>query len=176
MNPFAIAEPYAQALFHLPASQEEMESREELLKEIARVWQKDKSFRQFFLNPEIAFETKRTVLEKAIKEAPLVEFLLLLLKKAKIKFLPQIASKYQQLSAVKSGKSIVTLMSARPVEATLKEKLRTNLEHMYVKPVLLREKIDPRLIGGVILMVDCTMIDFSVKGRLEELTKRLLRD
>ena len=54
-----------------------------------------------------------------------------------------------------------------------REKLIGKLEEKSGKKVILSEKIDPSILGGIIVEYDNSRIDNSVKGNLEAVAKQL---
>jgi F-type H+-transporting ATPase subunit delta len=172
---YEIAYRYAKALFNLVASREQMAKRGEMLALIALLLKKIPKFEKFLLNPQMNKESKKALLQKGISDPALLAFLLLVLEKGKIKYLGEIASKYQQMVTVYRGIIPATLISATAVDDELKAKLKERLEKAYGKAIALQEKIDPQIIGGATLIIENKIVDFGIKGRLEDLKKSLLR-
>jgi len=176
MNGFEVAEPYAQALFRLPSSLEEKEVRKKLLTFLSELWKTQPFFARFFYNPEISKEEKSSFLKKGIADLDLINFLLLVFDKGKIRFLPEIATKYEQLVSAVSGRLIVTVVTAIPLDAALKNRIQTQFAKRYARNVALIEKTDRQLIGGALFLFENKLIDFSMKRRLEALKYSLLKD
>lgn len=65
----------------------------------------------------------------------------------------------------------VELTTAHPVEAS--RTIIHELNQIVGKDIELKQKVDEKLIGGVVVKVDDTMIDGSVKGQLQRLRKDL---
>jgi F-type H+-transporting ATPase subunit delta len=172
---FDVAERYAQALYRTPASWEDKVARKETLMTVARMWKTHPSFAYFFLNPEIGKEEKSHLLAKGIKDPQLIHFLILILKKGKIKFLPEIASKYERLVTAASDSLVVTLVTARQASDRLKKNMQEQLEKKLGKSVVLVEKKDAKILGGVVLIFENKLVDFSIAHRLEGLKHFLLR-
>jgi F-type H+-transporting ATPase subunit delta len=175
MKKFEVAYRYAKALFALKAGAEEREARATQLLEMASLMKRLPLFRRFLKNPQIKSENKKNLLETIIEDAPLVNFLLMLLSRGKLELLPEIAAKYQSLKRMASKMGVAWLVTAKTVDAEIKTQLKERLERAYAKPFILYEKIKPEIIGGAILIVDNKLIDFSIKGRLEAMKKSLLR-
>jgi F-type H+-transporting ATPase subunit delta len=64
--------------------------------------------------------------------------------------------------------------SARPIGGPELDELARALKQRLGKDVVLRNRIDPALVGGVRVLADNRMIDCSVQGRLEGLRRRML--
>lgn len=97
-------------------------------------------------------------------------FYLYLLKKRKIKLLPFILDKLAEIEKEKRGIKEIEIETARP----LSEEQKRKLMKIYKKQkVIIQEKINPQILGGIILKIDDIIIDGSIKGNLERLKEEL---
>jgi F-type H+-transporting ATPase subunit delta len=64
--------------------------------------------------------------------------------------------------------------SARPIDRAELDVIAAGLKRRLNKEVVLENRIDPALVGGVRVLADNRMIDCSVQGRLEGLRRRML--
>jgi len=55
------------------------------------------------------------------------------------------------------------------------DEIQKQLEGTYAKKILFNTKIDPAVIGGFVLQVEDTIIDASLKNKLELLKKKFLK-
>lgn len=167
---FDIAQRYARALFSL-TSVEQMHSRSVALNTLAKL----SSFNQLMLNPQIPSSQKQVILQKAISDETLIHFLLLLLVKKRLEYLSWIAKKFRLLCLEHENVGKLTIISAHPLDQQHKEMLKDQLEKKIKKNLVIFEKIAPEIIGGLIVIVDNTIFDYSIKGRLDKMQKVLLR-
>jgi F-type H+-transporting ATPase subunit delta len=100
-------------------------------------------------------------------------FITLLARYGRITLLPHIATIYEQLRAQYEKTMDVSITSAFDVEAADKEKLTTALGRRLQREVTLTTAVDPTLLGGLIIRTDNTVIDNSVRGKLEKLSQAL---
>jgi len=169
-----IASQWTKVLFNLTVSQEQMTSRKEILSQITSMLLKTPKFGQFILSPQVSELEKKEVLQKGIADIQLANYLSLLSKKGKFKYLPEIAKKYRSMVMEYNGIIEATLMSAAAIDDELKAQLQLRLEKNYGKTFIIHEKINPEIIGGAVLIFDNKMIDCSILGRLEKMKKNLL--
>jgi F-type H+-transporting ATPase subunit delta len=171
-----IARRYARALFDLSFPKELMIKRAELLDDLAQLLKKVPRMGPFFMNPQVKEEQKKSLLKTALPHLDplLLHFLLLLVDKKRFKYLPEIAEKMKRMTADYQELIEVEVITAFPLEESIKLALEKQVAHEYRKPCLIRESLDAKLIGGAILIVGNQMIDFSLKGRLNKLKIRLL--
>ena len=67
----------------------------------------------------------------------------------------------------------MTVITSIPLKPDLKDRLIKKLEQKSGKTVKLNEKVDPSIIGGIILRMGNSQIDNSIKGRLEAVAQQL---
>ena len=67
----------------------------------------------------------------------------------------------------------MTVITSIPLKPDLKARLIKKLEQKSGKTVKLNEKVDPSIIGGIILRMGNSQIDNSIKGRLEAVAQQL---
>lgn len=129
----------------------------------------------FLFDARIDKETRRQ------KLGPLLEgmheltrnFVNLLFDKNRDGVLRGLPAAFHRRLRIEDGATDGVVESARPIEATEISNLQTSLGARLSKKVHLINKVVPELVGGVRVIVDNKLIDYSVQGRLEGLRKRL---
>ena len=71
--------------------------------------------------------------------------------------------------------AVVTAVSAAPLEEKAEAAIVEKLKKQLGKEIVLNKKVDPSVLGGVVLRTDGLQIDGSVRGRLEEIKKEIVR-
>lgn len=102
-------------------------------------------------------------------------FLELLFDKHALFALPKIEKAFRPKANAALGIAEGTLFSAKPLSAGQKETIERSLGKRLGLKVVLEEKIDPSLIGGVNVLVGETLYEGSLEGSLERLRARLLK-
>ncbi len=64
--------------------------------------------------------------------------------------------------------------TAVPLPEDLEKKLQQELERLFGKKVRIRPRIDPRIIGGLFVVIEEKIIDRSIRSELEKLRDDLL--
>jgi F-type H+-transporting ATPase subunit delta len=134
-------------------------------------------FSTFLKHPFIKNEEKKSVLKNLFKDKSdtlFLNFLFFLLDKKRIKYLPQIANEFCEMADKKLGRLQVGLLTALPIDNEMKEKVRQTLENQYKMKVYLKDKIDPQILGGMVLSIGNRVMDGSLKTRSTELKNHLL--
>lgn len=168
-----VAPRYSKALFQMDGSKEQ---RLEILEKLLDLWNKDPKLQTFLTSPTISKGEKLALLKQALgdgKDENLGAFFNLLIESNRCKVIPAIIQNYKKKVTDSLGILEVTLCTAVPIDRQEKEVLKLKLEHQYNKKVEIKEKINPQIIGGVILSMGDKLLDFSIRGRLETLRKQL---
>lgn len=171
-----IAVRYSQALFNLESS---LEGREKLLDDLEKFLIALKPCSKcfiFFSSPIINLERKEEIIKKILRDYPnekLIAFLCTLLAKRRFRYLAEIVEEFRKKVNEERKVQDARLITAVPVEEAIKSELVRKLEKKYQKRILIKEEVNPQLIGGGILIVGNEMIDFSVRNRLENLKEDL---
>jgi F-type H+-transporting ATPase subunit delta len=162
---------YAKALFRIQAS----EKIDTLLKASIQLLQHAPLFAPFLEHPEVRLEAKTHVLKLCFQEPLLVRFLILLIVHKRLKSLSAIAYYYHSFYLNSQGMKEAKLITAKAVAPSLVQKFQQQLEAIHHQKFAISTEVDPKLIGGAILFVGNTFVDYSLKGRLGMLQDYLLK-
>lgn len=102
-----------------------------------------------------------------------LNFLSLLIEKLRIGEFGAIAKEYRRLHHEYYGIQEVTVRSALPIAQPLQEKLEAALERLTRKKVIVRYVSDPSLLGGVLIETEGSVLDGSIRERLDALGRQL---
>lgn len=87
--------------------------------------------------------------------------------------LPEIVDRFVQRSAASRERVVAEVRSATPLEADQRDRLAEALGRATGKAVEVRVIIDPDVLGGIVAQIGDTVIDGSVRSRLDELRERI---
>lgn len=164
---------YAKALFLSSSTDEERRMHADALRFLSQEIKKHPHAEQFFQNPFIPLEEKKTTLKKAFgKGEKLVTFLELLIKNNRFKELQGISFDYQNFLSESTETLETTLVFAEAMDSKTKDIFKEKLEKLLKKKVEISEKIDPSILGGFVLVAEGKIIDLSLKGKLNSLKDR----
>ncbi len=157
------ARPYAKALYEVAATEEPKTWLPVM--QICEALGNDDDTRRFLGAHDLTLDKFDNVLQALLSKAKIKEtpakfenFLKVLAHNKRFSLLPEI---------------VAEIISARTLSDKSKKTLISKLEKKYGKKVEASIKIDESLIGGAVIKVGDTVIDGSIKGRLEQLTKAL---
>jgi F-type H+-transporting ATPase subunit delta len=97
-------------------------------------------------------------------------------EKKRIALLPAIIDVFHRLVLAYRNTVEGELVSAVALNETQVEKIKTNIETMIGKSVLLKEDIDTSIIGGFVVRVEDLVIDNSIRYQLEKLREKLVAE
>jgi F-type H+-transporting ATPase subunit delta len=135
------------------------------------------ALRSLLENPEIEPWKKADVLARVAEgsDEEVVNFLRLLAEKGRAGELPQIVDELDTLVAAAQRILDVELTTATQLSDRDFDRILGRIEEASGRKVQATRKVDPDLIGGIVLQAGSMRLDASVRGRLERLRHDLTR-
>ena len=173
----AYARRYSQAIFRMALEQKDLNRWQSDLRKVAAMM-KDSALLSLITNPKITGEEKSQNLKQRLGDVnPLaIKLVLLLAAKGKLALIDDVAEEYQVLVDNYrgiEGTEIAEVTTAIPLDNDYQLKIAQRITDIVGKPVLLRPKVDPAIIGGIIIRVGDKLIDGSIRSKLTALRKDL---
>ncbi|RMF27447.1 MAG: F0F1 ATP synthase subunit delta [Cyanobacteria bacterium J083] len=172
-----IAEPYAEALMSIAQEHNLTEQFSQELRSLLDLMAESSDFSNFVTNPVINPTVKKTVLQQVMGEESnpyLVRFLMLLVDKRRLVFLPQIAEQYLALLRELNQTVLAEVTAATELNdeqrAALVEKIKAMTN---ARDVELKITVDQDLLGGAIIKIGSKVIDASLRGQLRRISMTL---
>lgn len=177
MRDETVARNYAEALFELAARHEGPEVYGEALDEVARLLDEEPSFRSFVKTPRVSAAEKKKVVRRAFEgrlPEPFVNFLLVTIDKRRQRLLRQMALQYHELLDEHMNRVHVDVTVARPLADDLRSELASRLSTLLGKTALPHVRVDPAILGGVVVRTGDTVFDGSLRRRMDGMRRQLL--
>ena len=175
----AVARRYAQALFEL-LDQSNIEVTRETLNGLGQAVKDSSSLRHVVVSPAFSVDEKIAVLTELGDRfgCPPVgkAFLAQLVKKNRVAFLPDIADAFGQLVDQSKGTQHVTVSSAAALAQAEQDRIRARLRDTLKREVDVTFQTDSNHLAGVQIHVGSTVVDSTVRGRLNAIQSLLKRD
>ena len=89
--------------------------------------------------------------------------------------LEEIAKEFERLMAREERRLTVELTTARELSDAEAESILKQIEDAAGRKVEATQKVDPDLVGGIVLQAGSLRVDASVRGRLERLRTELVK-
>ncbi len=169
----AVGRRYAKALFELSKEGKSVDKVSQSLSELLGYLEVSSDMQNFVSTPLYAREHQREAILAIAKKAklnPLVANTLgLMAQKGRLGDIEAMVSAFQDLVNAEQDEVVVEVTSAKELTATQSKKLASTLKDKLGKDVTINAKVDPEILGGLVVNIGSTMIDNSVKGKLSKL-------
>lgn len=170
-----VARRYARAILEVAQAEKQARPLRDELAAAARAVAGNPELQRALLHPALKPEKKRAILQALFTSASalLRRALDLVTLRGRLALLPEIAEEYTDALLESEGRAPAELVSATPLDASEAERVRAALEQALGKGIELKTRVDPALLGGLVVRVAGRDYDGSVRGRLLALKKRL---
>jgi len=169
----AIARRYARALVQLATEEGGVEKFHAELTAFNTVLADNRNLWAILVSPAYRIEAKRgmmlELIEKQALSGTVKNFLLLVLDKNRLNYLPQIVESYGMFADELSGVVRPTITSAMPLDEAQVENIKGTLVKSTGKKVIVKVEVDPSLIGGVVTKIGDKAFDGSLKTQLAKI-------
>ena len=164
---------YATALFDLAREQGKLEETEEALARLSASLDESEDLARLVRSPIFSADEQSAALAAISKQAGLpalaANFLQLLVKNRRLFALRDIITGFRKLSADHRGELTADVTSAVALSKTQADELKATLKAKTGKSITLVEKVDPAILGGLVVKVGSRMVDSSIRTKLQNL-------
>ncbi|MEG2038868.1 MAG: ATP synthase F1 subunit delta [Oscillospiraceae bacterium] len=167
---------YASALIKLAI---ETDSLDEIFEQIMIIKEEiisNPNFIKILDAPMIAVEDKLSVADETFKgkiNVYLLNFIKILVEKGAMHEFVNCANAFEKLYNEDKNIEKVTAVTAIPLNEKLTEKLIKKLETVTGKTIVLVNQVDPECMGGIVLRLENSQIDGSIKTKLEAIKTQM---
>lgn len=172
-----VARNYAETLFELARAHEGLDVYGEGIETVARLVEENPDVRLFLETPRIDAQAKKEVVRRAFGDVlpeHLVRFLLVVIDKRRQRLIGRIAREFGELVDAEMGRQHVDVTVARGVDDETREALARALSKLLGKTAIPHLRVDPAILGGVVVRTGDTIWDGSLERRVRRLRTRLL--
>jgi F-type H+-transporting ATPase subunit delta len=172
-----VSRPYANAVFSLAKREKQLPHWSRMLTVLAAA-SADPKVRRVLDTPEMAGPQKAQKLIEICSDElddRARRFVRVLSENQRLDLFQAVSQQYELLKSQEEKTLEVEVISAYPVTDTEIANLKRALEKKYARDVVLASRVDAALIGGAIIRAGDTVIDGSIKGKLDKLAESLLR-
>ncbi len=170
-----IAQVYARSLFEVASEQDKLDTIKEQLGQFADALHENRDLSVFFFSPYFSAEEKKSGLHKGVEGADPVfmNFLEALIERHRMPAIFRIRTDFDTLYD-KSNKLLpVTVTSAVELDQGTIESLGKRIGEQTGNEIELSSKVDPEILGGIVLRVGNFIMDASIRTRLEKLRREV---
>ncbi len=168
-----LAKRYAHALFELAQEAGAVDAVSADLASLRRATEVSADLRRLVRSPVFSAEDQakalKAILDKMGANALTTKFVLLLAQKRRLRVLGQITGAYEHLIAAARGETEAEVTAARALSDAEITEIKSVLKSRLGKEPRLHSKVDPTLLGGLVVKVGSRMIDSSLRTKLDGL-------
>ncbi len=172
-----IATVYGRSLFDVAKEQSKLDEVREQLGELADVISENRELQTFFFSPYFSSEEKVQGLDKAVTgaEAIFINFIKLLIEKHRMPALFRIRRVYDGLWQEENQLLPVHITSAIELDKSTVKQLGDKIGEQTGRKVELSSEVEPDILGGIVVRVGNSIIDASIRNRLEQLRRTVAK-
>jgi len=163
---------YALALYNVAEEKGKVDEFLKDFEDIVHLFKNNEECKTLISHPDISTKEKRNIFIKMFKgeiDDHLLSFLLILIDKGRIEFAEEKFKEMKKIYLKRHNSLTAEVRTVIPLEQEERENLTNKLSNMYDKQIILSEKIDKSLIGGVYLKVGNNVMDGTIKNKLVEI-------
>jgi F-type H+-transporting ATPase subunit delta len=172
-----LAEVYSRALFEVAQEKDVLDDIHEQLGQFADELDTNRDMQVFFFSPYFSSQEKKDGISKLVEvaEENFVRFLELLAERHRMPALFRIRRAFDALYAEERKLLPVTVTSAVELDENIVKEIGRKIEEQTGRKVDLTAKVDPYVIGGLVMRVGNIVMDGSIRARLERLRKQVAK-
>jgi F-type H+-transporting ATPase subunit delta len=172
-----VARVNARSLFEVARDHDVLDRVHDELGQVADALERDRDLRLYFFSPYFSSEEKRDGIRRVVSDADerTVRFLELLAERHRLPFIGRIRRAFDDLGREERRLLSVSVTSAGVLDPSLVESIGERIEEQTGRRVELESRVDPDVLGGLVLQVGDRVLDASLRNRLERLRKQVAK-
>jgi len=172
-----IATVYARSLFEVAQEQDKLDLVREQLGQFADALDETRELQMFFFSPYFSTAEKRDGLDRAVSDAdPMVlNFLKLLIENHRTPVIFRVRRNFDKLWEEENRLLPVTVTSAVELDKGTVSQIGDRIAEETGRKVDLSAVVEPDILGGLVVRVGNSILDASVRNRLDQLRKQVAR-
>ena len=172
-----IATVYARSLFEVAEGQNKLDAVREQLGQFADALSENRELQVFFFSPYFSTPEKKDGLKKALSgtEEIFDNFLELLIEKHRMPAVFRIRRELDQMWQRENKLLPVEVTSAIELDKQTVKHIGDRIGEQTGQKIELSAKVEPDILGGIVVRVGNSIIDASIRARLEQLRKQVAR-
>jgi F-type H+-transporting ATPase subunit delta len=169
---------YSLALYELADESSTLVQCEENSLAFLNLINDNKDFNNLIKDPTISMDTLLNIINKISENSKLdilfKNFLGFLITKRRFFFVEKILKKFNEICSEKRGELKAEIKSAKELSKIEIDGITDRLSKNFKSKIKLNYKYDQSLIGGLVVQVGSTMIDTSIKSKLQLIENRMI--
>ena len=170
-----IAAVYARSLFEVAKEQDKLDKVRDEIGEFADALGESRELQVFFFSPYFSTTEKEEGLERAVSDADpvIVNFLKLLIENHRMPVIFRVRRELDRLWEEENQLLPVRVTSAVELDEGTVNQIGDRIAEQTGRKVDLSSQVDPDILGGIVVRVGNSILDASIRNRLESLRKQV---
>jgi F-type H+-transporting ATPase subunit delta len=170
-----IAQVYARSVFEVAQERDSTDRVREELGRFADALSESRELQTFFFSPYFSTEEKKDGLDRAVtgEDETVRNFLQLLVENHRMPVVFRVRREVDRLWREANRLLPVQITSAVALDEAISARIGDEIGRQTGRQVELRTTVDPEVIGGIVLRVGNSILDASIRTRLENLRKQV---
>jgi F-type H+-transporting ATPase subunit delta len=171
-----IAQVYARSLFEVATEHDKLDLVRDQLGEFAEALDASHELQMFFFSPYFSTDEKQDGLRRTVTDADesFLNFLSLLLENHRMPVIFRVRREYDRLWREANHLLAVQITSAVELDPSVAERVGDEIGRQTGRTVELTSAVDPEILGGIVVRVGNSIIDASIRTRLDNLRKQVV--
>jgi len=172
-----IAQVYARSLFEVAKEQDKLDTIREQLGAFADALNDTRELQVFFFSPYFSTTEKQDGLDRAVSDADpiLVNFLKLLIENHRTPVIFRVRRVFDELWLQENKRLPVQVTSAVALDTATVTLIGDRIAEQTGQKIDITSTVDSDILGGLVVRVGNSILDASVRNRLEQLRKQVAR-
>jgi F-type H+-transporting ATPase subunit delta len=170
-----LAEVYARSLFEVALEQGKLDELREQLGQFADALDQNRELAVFFFSPYFSTKEKQEGLRRLLDgaEETFLNFLELLIENHRMPVIFRTRQQFERMWERENQLLPVDITSAIALDRETTENLGRTIGERAGRKVRLAAHVDPDILGGIVLRVGNSILDASIRNRLEQLRRHV---
>ena len=172
-----IAQVYARSLFEVAQEHDKLDLVREQIGEFADALSESRELQTFFFSAYFSTDEKKDGLRRTLEDADetVSNFLELLLENHRMPVIFRVRRDYDALWEEENKLLPVSVTSAVELDEKTVKEIGDKIAEQTGRKVDLSSEVDPDILGGIVVRVGNSILDASIRNRLEQLRRQVAR-
>ena len=172
-----IAAVYARSLFEVAREQDKLDAIRDQLGEFTDALDSTRELQVFFFSPYFSTAEKQDGLDRTVSDADptLVNFLKLLIENHRMPVIFRVRRGFEELWQEENKLLPVQVTSAVELDQATVRQIGDRIAEQTGRKIDLSASVEPEILGGLVVRVGNSVLDASIRNRLEQLRKQVAR-
>jgi len=172
-----LAEVYSRALFEVAKEHDELDEIHEQIGQFADELDTNRDMQVFFFSPYFSTQEKEEGLDKVVSDADpiFLNFLKLLIEKHRMPAVFRVRRTFDEMWRAENQLLPVEITSAVELDKSTVKQIGDRIGEQTDQKIEVSARVEPDILGGIVVRVGNSIIDASIRARLEQLRKQVAK-